>query len=301
MSSAFASLGLDTKPDFRAVHLDASVVLTEREEVVRAELDDPTTRVSRLSTADFRSSPGDLVSVRSEDSVERAVTLMLLHDFSQLPVLAGPRQAKGVVSWKSLATRVSQGLAVGDTTSVREVMDTAFSTVRLDDSILEAVEFIVRDDFVLVSDATKGGEITGIVTTADLSELFRDLATPFLLLGEIENHLRGLLDGLFKPSELAAAQKKDPGERTEQSPTPELRLTDLTFGAYQQLVGKPSYWSRLGLSLDRKEFLAHLDRVRETRNAVMHFDPDRLDEGSIEQLHQFSGLLRRLREVRPNR
>ena len=180
-------------------------------------------------------------------------------------------------------------------------MDTAFSTVRLDDSILEAVEFIVRDDFVLVSDATKGGEITGIVTTADLSELFRDLATPFLLLGEIENHLRGLLDGLFKPSELAAAQKKDPGERTERSPAPELRLTDLTFGAYQQLVGKPSYWSRLGLSLDRKEFLAHLDRVRETRNAVMHFDPDRLDEGSIEQLHQFSGLLRRLREVRPNR
>lgn len=65
-----------------------------------------------------------------------------------------------------------------------------------------------RNDFVLVTDPARNDEVTGIVTTADLSALLRDLTGSFILLGEIENHLRALLDGLFTLTELHAAQSR---------------------------------------------------------------------------------------------
>ena len=268
-----------------------------REEVVRIDLDDPTTRVSRLETADFRASPGELAFVKAEDPVAKATTALLINDYSQVPVLAGTRQIKGVVSWKSIGARISQGLTIGSDTRMNDVMDMDVATVRLSDSILQAVELIVQNDFVLVVDPARGSEVTGIVTTADLSALFRDLAGSFILLGEIENHLRALLDGQFKPSELRAAQSK--GGDDGAGGDGDIGLTDLTFGAYQQLIGKPAHWDRIGLHLDRTMFLHELDAVRQIRNAVLHFDADRLDGTSAHRLERFSHLLRRLREVRP--
>lgn len=297
ISHTLASVELDTQPDFRSVPLDARVQFVVREQVVRIDLDDPTTRVSRLDTADFRSSPGELASVKPEDPLQVAITLLLLHDYSQIPVIKGRSFVKGVVSWRSIGARISQGLTVGSDTRVNDVMDTDVATVRLSDSILQAVELIVRNDFVLVVDPTRNDEVTGIVTTADLSALFRDLTGSFILLGEIENHLRALLDGLFTPTELRAAQSKGGDDGTDRDS--DISLTDLTFGAYQQLIGKPAHWDRIGLQLDRNTFLDELDAVRQIRNAILHFDADRLDETSTHRLERFSHLLRRLREVRP--
>ena len=62
--------------------------------------DDPRQRVSRLPAA---SRPP--MKVGPCDTLARAVTIMLTNDFSQLPVMSGNRDVKGVVSWQSIAKR----------------------------------------------------------------------------------------------------------------------------------------------------------------------------------------------------
>jgi hypothetical protein len=66
----------------------------------------------------------------------------------------------------------------------------------------------VEQGYVLVRDETN--KVVGIVTTSDLSLQFKQLTEPFLLLGEIENQVRRLMDGKFTRDELAHA--KDPND-----------------------------------------------------------------------------------------
>ena len=55
----------------------------------------------------------------------------------------------------------------------------------------------VKPDSVLVRNGDR--IVTGIVTATDLSGLFRQLAGPFLFIGEIEGHLRNLIHGKGAP------------------------------------------------------------------------------------------------------
>ena len=61
----------------------------------------PTIRIEILDAA--KSPP---VSVKPDDLLNVATTVMQLNDFSQLPVMQSERIVKGVVSWKSIAVRV---------------------------------------------------------------------------------------------------------------------------------------------------------------------------------------------------
>ena len=61
------------------------------------------------------------------------------------------------------------------------------SEIRSDASLFEAVQQIVEHECVLVRDTTR--KLTGIITTEDLSRQFAQLGEPFLLLGQIENHI----------------------------------------------------------------------------------------------------------------
>src|SRR5262249_44077121 len=145
--------------------------------------------------------------------------------------------------------------------------------VKADESIFLAVALIAEHECVLVRGTDK--KICGIVTTSDLAVQFQQLGEPFLLLGEIENHLRSFLAGKFSQSELAAIRNPaDEGRPLED-------VADLGYGDYLRLLGEPSRWSRIGLALDRKAFIKELDDVRRIRNDVMHFDPDGIGDRDL--------------------
>src|SRR5947207_1706486 len=42
------------------------------------------------------------VTVQPNTPIDEAIALMLLHDYSQLPVISGDRTVKGMVSWRSI-------------------------------------------------------------------------------------------------------------------------------------------------------------------------------------------------------
>lgn len=158
---------------------------------------------------------------------------------------------------------------------VRDVTE-EHSEVWDDAPLLDAIALIAAKEAVLVRQRDR--KVVGLVTTSDLSLEFRILAEPFLLLGEIENHLRRLVDGKFPLTAIEAA--KNPGDPERQIED----VTDLTFGEYVRLLENGDNWQVLGYKLDRKSVCAQLERVRRIRNDVMHFSPDGISDDDLSLL-----------------
>ncbi|WP_417735243.1 CBS domain-containing protein [Rosistilla oblonga] len=242
---------------------------------------DPTYRLGKLPAANKKP-----LTVKPSDSIAKAVTLMMEHDYSQLAVVTTPSSVEGLFTWESLATRLHFGhtpKSVGECMARPHVISSELS-------IFDAVVEITRHDVALVRAPNK--MITGIVTTFDLSQQFRQLGEPFLLLGEIENQIRRLLDGCFTLQELKGGRDDTDSEREING------LSDLTFGEYLRLIENQQNWTKLEIPLDRPEFVKKLDEVRVIRNSVMHFDPDGIDGSDLDALRKFALFLQRIADVK---
>lgn len=229
------------------------------------------------------------VSVAPDDPIERAMALMAMNDFSQLPVLNGEFNCKGAISWKSIGTRMASAAEVK---VVRDAMD-GVDQVLSSDSIFSAVSRIIESDFVVVKSAWDH-KIAGIVTAADLGEQFQMISQPFLLLRQIEYHIRNLLDGGFTQEELKAAC--DPNDTTRQSSAKS--ADDLTFGEYLRLLENGSNWSKLSVATDHKVFRQGLAEIHRIRNTVMHFDPEGVGDDDLRRLKTFSQYLEMLERLK---
>jgi len=245
---------------------------------VSTNASDPTYRIRRLGSAILRP-----ISVSPNMSVTEAITIMILNDYSQLPVMNGDREVKGIISWGSLGSRLSLGV------ECREVQDCMEDPhiISADTSLFDAINEIVKHQYVLIRDSDN--KISGIVTTSDLSMEFRKLSEPFLLLGEIELHVRRLIDkASFTKEELRAAGDPDDSGRKINS------AADMTFGGYISLLERPDSWSKLNIPIDRAKFIDNLDKIREIRNDIMHFDTDEIPREDLESLQKFAAALQKL-------
>ncbi|HEY3964575.1 MAG TPA: CBS domain-containing protein [Planctomycetaceae bacterium] len=296
--AALEKLDLITWPDFEGEYIDQEVFFMNKKSFqppppiappagVANQLPtgmtgsvDPTHRLGRLKAANRKP-----VSVTPNDTLDAAITLMLTHDFSQLPVMQGERSVKGMVSWKSIGSRLALGRTCATVLDCLE----AYHELRDDASLFDAIGVIGAHDCVLVRD--RENKITGLVTGADITEQFHRLAEPFLLLGEIENRVRALIFPRFTAFELAAAKDpSDTGRVVED-------VSDLTFGEYIRLLENGERWSKLSLRIDRVKFIEQLGRIRDIRNDVMHFDPDGITGDSLEDLRRFSRFLEQLQHL----
>jgi predicted transcriptional regulator len=237
-------------------------------------------RIDKLSAANTAPT-----SVRPDATLQHAVTIMMANDFSQLPVMTSEREVKGIVSWWSIGSRMVVGRSG---LFVREVMD-KHQEIDAESSLFEAIPIIERHQYVLVRGSDN--KIAGIVTATDLSLQFRQLAEPFLLIGEIENHVRRLLGSTFTQEELAAVRDPEDGEREIET------VADLSFGEYLRLLEEESRWQKANIPVDRAVFCKELDKVRKIRNDVMHFDPDPLPQDQVEHLRNITNFLQRLQTL----
>ena len=106
---------------------------------------DPTYRIGRLRWANVIPT-----SVSPNHSVTEAITIMLANDFSQLPVMVGMRDVKGVVSWSSIGSRLALGIKC---TEVRECMDGPH-IISSDTSLFDAITEIAVKRFIVLEPAT---------------------------------------------------------------------------------------------------------------------------------------------------
>jgi len=247
----------------------------------QAELSDPTPRLGTLDPANRKP-----LSINRDAKVREAVTLMVQHDYSQLPVMQNSRDVDGLISWKSIGE--TSKVHNKECTFVRECMDTDVEILRDDTPLWKAIRTIAEKDVVLVKNSAK--EIIGLVSTYDIAVEYHSLSEPFLLLGEIENNLRQLIARAKYPLSVTEAAK-DPKdvERKVKS------VSDLTFGEYIELLQQPANWQSIGYNLSRKTFIAEMIEVRKIRNEVMHFHPDPLTKVELDYLRRVANMMRSLK------
>jgi CBS domain-containing protein len=250
-------------------------------ETVLSEPADPTFRIGSLPAANK-----PLTTVGQDDSLKKAVTMMLQFDYSQLPIMHGEREVKGMISWKSIASRYSIG---GECCKVQNCREDA-QVVDGNGTLFDAIPTIVKHGYVLVRNP-QDRRITGIVTASDLSLQFQQLAEPFLLLREIELHIRQLLQEKVVPEDLDWL-----GSADTTAPKPK-SISDLSFGGYIRLLQRPQVWARLSLNIDQASLTVQLEQVRQIRNDVMHFDPDPMTVQQLDALKNAAKFMQQLYEL----
>jgi restriction system protein len=276
-----AAAGLSCIPDFGQGDADTIVrvgmpAAGDEQDVGSADEDEPLELPPvALRVRAIPSASAPVMSVRPDQTLAEAQSLMSARDFSQLAVMIGPRELKGAVSWRSIArahlARSSISLA-----------DTIFRApvVHADDELLGQIDTIYRADFVFVRD--EEDRVCGIVTAADLAGQFRDLTTPFFQLGEIEGRVRRCLERVFSPAEMRAVTRKN-------------SVNDMVFRQYLDLLDDETRWQRMGWAVDRAIFISYLDEARKIRNRVMHFG----EELTPDEKHQLSHCLNFMRALDP--
>ena len=275
---------LETVPDFSTVWLDSHISIrldsSKFPPTSSTELADATQRIGSMPTANLN--VGDeprLVSVPPDKPLSTATTIMRLKDFSQLPVMpnGNERDVKGIISWKSIGARLTLGAKCD---LVQDCLENPAQILPITTPLVDAMSTVTKHGYVLVKN--EHNNISGIVTASDLATQFEISAVPFILTGEIEGHLRRLIHGKFTLEEMRETAKGTQGGK------PIDGASDMTLAGYHALLGKTDHWERLNINVDRDQFRAHLESVRDIRNNLMHFNPDGLSLKEIALLRNLA-------------
>jgi len=281
--------GLTTEPPFLKTGIDSLVAVIEQPgEEDSAPVDDSEGGTSDVSQAgiDVGLTLGNIPSanlpveaITPQATYEEAITRMLLNDFSQLAVMTGPRSVPQAVTWQSIARERHASPNGGLSGAIVSAI-----TLTYDAELIDVLPILESEDFVFVKDATN--LVTGIVTTADVVRAYGQLATPFFLIGELDQLLRRTITDNFTLDEVRAACDSD-GDRALQS------YDELTMGDYERLLQDGAHWASLDWPLDRTTFTARLSVLREVRNDLVHFNPDPIPDQTVGQIRHMIHLLRR--------
>jgi serine/threonine protein kinase/predicted transcriptional regulator len=204
--------GITTEPDFRAGTLDDTVAIvfaTQREtdEAMTSPVEDGALKATApqinvavsqdegawdygLTIGNLPSASKKVTSVAPDATFEEAITLMLTEDYSQLAVMTGPRELKGAVSWKSIAKARN-----ADPDAKLSAAIVKAEAVPSTADLISMLPVIERQEFVFVHGTDRS--ITGIVTLVDVVEAYGQMASPFFMIGRIDQSLRHIIEATF--------------------------------------------------------------------------------------------------------
>lgn len=203
---------------------------------------------------------------------------MRLNGYSQLAVLSGSHTLRGAVTWESIAHAWHIASAPSFVDAIVPVNE-----ARYDQELIEVLPILEASDFIFVRDEKNA--VAGIVTTADVVRVYRELATPFFLIGELDQVLRQIISHTFSLDEVIAICDPD-GVQGISS------FDNLDMGHYERVLENGASWDKIGWPLNRITFTKRLDELRIVRNNVTHFNPDPVPVGTVDKLRHILKLLR---------
>lgn len=307
ISQSLTDAGLTTLPDFAVCGLRSTVdivpLASVPAQVTPAGTGDDADATDealpshalpqRLLLGDLPAARRGLVSVGPGTPLSQTTFLMRTHDVSQVPVTTGMAQVHGVVTWGSVAKMYEAGKP---TTLDNAMEKDSLPVADARQEFFAALPVIREHGYLLVRG--DDGCLSGIVTTADVTERFEGAARPFFLVGEIESLLRRCLGAALDAEAIRAVQtNKKPEHRSGQ-------VSDLMFGDYLRLLdgdqAKQSLaeladrnWEALSWpSMPREQFVRWLKRVKDIRNRIAHFDEKPLPGEMLDELTTFARILR---------
>ena len=256
-------------------------------ELKKPKYTDAIPRLGIIKSSDLNNSEDGehkLISVKKETPLNEVISLMLLHNFSQIPILSSRREVYGLISWKSIGKALSLGKKCTSVIDCYEQVE----ILNYDEALFKAVKIILEKEVVLVRDYKN--EISGIVTSTDIGEQFLILSEPFLLIEQIENFIRILLsdkltyDDINKVLDLVKYEKEIK------------HLSDLTFGHYIRIFENEDLFKKIDIKVDRIILQKMLVDVNKIRNEVMHFNPEAMEVKDLYVLRKTQNFLQQIIE-----
>lgn len=265
---------LITQPSYQYGWIDDKIELMEKEKAQIKKGDssskdfDPVSRISTLQAVNKIP-----ISVKKEDTIQKAYHLMWENNFSQLPVMNNEYNVLGVITWQTIAkgfiTKKGSDL-------VKDFMSNEFSILTINTPMFEAIKEVIKTEVIFIRD--NENRIKGPITTSDLNEEFLEQIEPFILLEQIENNIRLILHNKITLEDLQESLNIRDGRKIES-------ISDLTFGEYKIIIENEKFWNALDLPFDRKTFVDCLEKIRLIRNSIMHFHLDKNTDEDIEELN----------------
>lgn len=300
ITEALREAGLDTVPSFTTCGIRTAILVVAMEtaqppvddDSEEEELSPGTFPQHSFKIGDLPSACAGVDSVSSQAPLSHATHKMRQKNYSQLPVIDGTSDLKGVVTWSSIVRRYENGEKPNLTNSmIRDSLPVA----EVHQDLFPRLPEVAEHGYLLVRN--NSGTITGIVTAADITGRFDVMARPFFLVGEIEFRIRKCLGPKLTGDPVRAVQqkKRQTGE-----------ISDLMFGEYVKLLDGDQHdlrlrpladqnWQTLGWAgVNRLQFVHQLKQVQWIRNQIAHFDDGAPTRQQITELTEFSGLLKQL-------
>lgn len=217
-----------------------------------------------------------IVSVLPDCLVRDAVALMQKHGYGQVPVIENG-EVLGVFSFRSFArgaanltldTWMKQKTAPGDL-PVDEFLE-QFDFARLTEEMNRVFDAMDRDSGILIGTPER---FIGILTPMDFLRYLFQVASPFVMVSEIELALRALIQLALSPDKIVAASKRCLASaygNEEKVPT---LLEDMTFDNYQSLISHGENWTDFATVFGgtRTRTSGKLKEIGEIRNSLFHF------------------------------
>lgn len=214
-----------------------------------------------------------LFTASPDMTVAEAIQIMRQHNFSQLPVIAGDT-VLGVFSFRSLASgllKIEGGTEQLSDLPVDEFVE-HFRFVQPSDNWESTLEYMDSDDGVLVG---RRDRLEAIVTSMDVLTYLHEIASPFVILAEIELSLRRIILACVAEEQLQQCIEVSLASKYEKDQAP-TRLSDMTFNDYVQIIDHGRNWPHFTAAFgggkgQRKRTANRLREVRVLRNEIFHF------------------------------
>lgn len=264
-------------PHYNEVWIDETVELRHKPIAQTKIPVDPIRRIKSLDSANTIPT-----YVNNDASLLVATTIMQSNDYSQLPVINGNvRNLIGYISWETISRAMINGIK---SLMVKDYIDSNIAVLSPETPLIEAIEIVKKHDFAVV--LAKDKSLYGIVTVSDVTNQFIQESEAFVLLSELESHLRNLLRDKILVEDLVKLCCRTGHEIDS--------IDEMSFGDYVAVFGNDEQWSKIDIAADRKTFIEELEAIRSIRNDVMHFRPVGVESGNTEHLRKFVEYLRTL-------
>ena len=212
----------------------------------------------------------DLVTIAPTMKAGEALAMMAQKGYSQLPVKVGGT-VMGMFSYRSFSQKIVELGA-----SLLEENQTP-ADIEVEELIEDPIYAMVSDEFrrwfetLDMKDAILVGQpdsVRGLLTAMDILNYLYNVASPFVLLAEIELSVRNLIR--------AAVNEVLLKECCDRANARAYELEEMVFGNYIYIITHEENWPHFQSTFrgSRSRTKAKLDEVRQLRNKAFHFKDD---------------------------
>lgn len=228
-------------------------------------------RINRIIPQDQK-----VLTVRPNCRVREAIALMQKHGYSQVPVV-DEGEVLGVFSFRSFAKEAAHATldkwnkeqcAPGDLT-VDEFLE-QFEFARVTEEMNHGFDAMDRDNGVLIGTPER---LIGVLTPMDFLRYLYWVASPFVMVSEIELALRALIRMAISEDQIVVAARRClAGAYGREDKVPTI-LEAMTFDNYQSLISHGENWAQFELVFGgtRTRATAKLKEIGAIRNDLFHF------------------------------